>query len=337
MNGEQKLNKVLSVVVPVYNCEFFLSYCLDSLLSYQAADKGQYEVIMVNDGSTDNSLAIMQSYATSNQNITVINQANAGVSAARNRGMDVAEGKYIWFVDGDDFIKSNCLEAIFEILKKRMDVYHFCGYSFKQVDFNETMINQELKGTSQPDIWTYIFSLSFLRKNNIRFEEGIHYSETQLFVNDVKLNKPYQVSDDKTLYYYRINEFSANRTNIQRKISCYFDLFELLGNRLQDSKYPVENTLNQIISLLEMRFMYAMNDMSIVSQEQFVRGKTISKQVNIFITNHNVLEYYSKSIDEYRKLCEHCESEDWGKHLNRWRTKQKRKKAIKNLKKRIKR
>lgn len=98
----------LSVVIPVYNCEPYLPECLDSLLD-QDLDKSEYEIICVNDGSTDGSLAILRRYADREQNVKVLEQTNQGVCSARNHGMGEAKGDYVWFVDADDFIQRNIL------------------------------------------------------------------------------------------------------------------------------------------------------------------------------------------------------------------------------------
>lgn len=101
----------LSFIVPVYNTEKYLRDCLDSLIS-QDVSKEDYEIICVNDGSTDGSLTILQEYAAENRNIHIINKENGGVASARNAGMDAAQGEYIWFVDSDDFVKHNCLGSL---------------------------------------------------------------------------------------------------------------------------------------------------------------------------------------------------------------------------------
>lgn len=109
----------VSVIVPVYNSEKFLSRCLDSIV----AQKGNFEIIAVNDGSTDNSAQILSSYAEKYGNITVITQKNQGVSAARNLGMAKADGKYITFVDSDDWLEPDALtRAVSALLQDSPDI-----------------------------------------------------------------------------------------------------------------------------------------------------------------------------------------------------------------------
>ena len=103
----------VSVIIPVYNVEEYLPTCLDSIINQTLED---IEIICVNDGSPDNCLSILNNYAGQDSRIIVINQENTGVSGARNRGLEVAGGKYIVFVDPDDWCEAECLEkAVNEI------------------------------------------------------------------------------------------------------------------------------------------------------------------------------------------------------------------------------
>lgn len=97
----------VSVIIPVYNVEKYLESCLESIKSQTFTD---YELILINDGSTDESVAIMRRYAKTDARIRIISQSNRGVSAARNLGLSVAEGEYVLFVDSDDTILPDALE-----------------------------------------------------------------------------------------------------------------------------------------------------------------------------------------------------------------------------------
>lgn len=115
----------LSIIVPVYNVAQYLPKCLDSLLN-QDIEKEDYEIIVVNDGSTDNSGEIAQNYANQHSNITLINQENRGLSGARNTGIKVARGKYIQFVDSDDYLEPNVEKALVEKMEKDyLDILRF--------------------------------------------------------------------------------------------------------------------------------------------------------------------------------------------------------------------
>ena len=115
----------LSIIVPVYNVADYLAKCLDSLLA-QDLPQNEYEIIVVNDGSTDNSVDIAQQYADKYANITLINQANQGLSGARNTGIKQAKGDYIQFVDSDDYLEDNVLGGLMkQVENDDLDVLRF--------------------------------------------------------------------------------------------------------------------------------------------------------------------------------------------------------------------
>lgn len=117
----------VSVIVPVYNVEKYLSECLESLINQTLSD---IEIICVNDGSTDDSRNVLERYAASDKRIAVVNQTNKGLSAARNSGVKTARGRYLYFLDSDDFIDRNALEYLYQEAEKyRLDILYFDGVS----------------------------------------------------------------------------------------------------------------------------------------------------------------------------------------------------------------
>ena len=119
----------VSVIVPVYNVKSYLNECLDSLLS-QTLDG--IEIIMVNDGSTDGSESVAAEYADRYSNFKLINRENGGLSAARNTGLDMAKGKYVYFLDSDDFIAANTLEILYNKAESNdLDQVRFSAYFFE--------------------------------------------------------------------------------------------------------------------------------------------------------------------------------------------------------------
>ena len=113
---------MISIIVPVYNSEKYIDKCLDSILNQTYKD---LEIVLVNDGSNDQSLKILEKYALRDTRIKVVNQENKGVAAARNTGLDNATGEYILYVDSDDWIENNMVERMVE-LSANADIV-FCG------------------------------------------------------------------------------------------------------------------------------------------------------------------------------------------------------------------
>ena len=109
------MNKpIISIIIPVYNVALFLRQCIQSIISQE----GNIEVILADDGSPDESPSICDEYAQKDNRIHVIHKQNGGVSSARNAGLDAAQGEWIWFVDGDDYIAENVLKRIYQEIQK---------------------------------------------------------------------------------------------------------------------------------------------------------------------------------------------------------------------------
>ena len=117
----------ISVIVPVYNAEQYLHECIDSLLKQT---KDNIEIVLVNDGSTDKSKAIIEEYYHSYDNITFVDQPNKGVCIARNAGISASKGKYIGWVDSDDFLKPDALEKLYTLMQKEDADYGYYNISF---------------------------------------------------------------------------------------------------------------------------------------------------------------------------------------------------------------
>ncbi|MCE2298591.1 glycosyltransferase family 2 protein, partial [Streptococcus thermophilus] len=126
-------NPTVSVIIPVYNAQEGIKQCMDSLLNQSFTD---FEIILLNDGSTDNSLEVIKKYAADNDFIRVIDKENEGVAKTRNKGIQLANGKYIVFIDNDDFVDSDYLERFYnEIDQEQLDIV-LGGYK---------RVNQEMK------------------------------------------------------------------------------------------------------------------------------------------------------------------------------------------------
>lgn len=134
-----KVELAISIIVPVYNVEKYLNRCLDSILNQTFTD---FELILVDDGSTDNSGIICDEYKTKDNRIKVIHKENGGLSSARNAGLDIARGRYIGFVDSDDFISKDMYQILYNEAEKNKADMIMC--EFKKVDKNYEAINNNL-------------------------------------------------------------------------------------------------------------------------------------------------------------------------------------------------
>lgn len=180
---------ILSIIVPVYNVEKYIGRCI---LSTQRQDipKSEYEVVVVNDGSPDGSLAIAQDLSSQYENVHVFSKGNGGLSSARNFGISKAKGEYIFFLDSDDWIEDNCLERIISKLRgEKPDILCICSCrnngekQFGIQSFGDTTFMsgpRALVRGLRPEAPFSIVSTSFLNKYEFRFYEGIYHEDSEL-------------------------------------------------------------------------------------------------------------------------------------------------------------
>lgn len=221
----------LSFIVPVYNVEKYLAECLDSLLDQDISHE-EYEIICVNDGSTDGSLDILRQYEEKYANIRVIDKENGGVSAARNDGIKAALGDYIWMVDSDDLIAHHILAWLYETSRSHNpDIIDFGAYSFHEKLTDEESAayrDRCLPATSFANnvyITRSLFKRAFLHDNHIQFDTEIAYSEDSLFKCTSLLCKPSVLSYGKMVYLVRYRSGSAitlvSASAVKKKIKSY--------------------------------------------------------------------------------------------------------------------
>ena len=227
-----------SLILPMYNVEQFLPDCLDSLLC-QDLSEADYEIICVNDGSTDNSAGVVKGYMKRHSGIRLIEQENAGVSKARNIGFSEAEGEYTWFIDPDDMIAANCLGQIYMKLKENnADVFEFqyvnckeeARFVSKPTEFHIDGYNKE--GSSGSG-WLSVCRTSYLQDNGIRWNEKLSYGEDYLWSFQVKYRKHTSIYTESALYIYRQRNSSAmhlrNKDKTEKHMNDMLCLHELYG------------------------------------------------------------------------------------------------------------
>lgn len=206
-------SKLLSIIIPVYNVEKYIARCLDSIYN-QEADESLFEVIAVNDGSPDKSPEILEQYKAVHQNLIIHTKENGGLSSARNRGLELATGRYVWFVDSDDWITKDSLKTVFETIEKSYDVISTTLiYSYdderknrperiikydKMVSPDDYILNYSL-GASQ----RYIIKKTFLDKHKIQFYPGIYHEDGEFGPRLIATCDKVCVLAKPVYYYYQ--------------------------------------------------------------------------------------------------------------------------------------
>ena len=216
-NSMGKEKTMVSVIMPVYNVEAYISRAIESVLKQTYSD---FELLIINDGSPDNSIKIAEEHSKNDNRIKIINKINGGLSDARNVGMQQAKGKYLYFLDSDDYIEENLLEmATTEAEIQGADVVLF-GYYIDYVDTSEnvktsnivTISKQEHIVSHVKDIklgqellpvlgyaWNKLYKKECIEKNNAVFVKGVSLIEDILF-NEIILSKIGRASCRERVY-----------------------------------------------------------------------------------------------------------------------------------------
>ena len=234
----------LTIIIPIYNCEEFLADCLRSCCE-QNIGKNEYEIICVNDGSTDQSLSIISVFKKNYDNIILITQHKKGVSSARNAGLKIARGNYIWFVDSDDFIKKDVLLRLKrEILEKKgkrckIGVFRDSDISFD--DYGRAVHIPNIK--ENYCIFSNIMDRSIIKDNRIHFYEELNYYEDVLFLHDFSnaCGDIMDILSGEAIYYYRnrsdsVTDMSCSN-NAKRLLDSLIKVISISIKRINDSNY----------------------------------------------------------------------------------------------------
>jgi glycosyltransferase involved in cell wall biosynthesis len=220
----------LSIVVPVYNVEAWLAECLESLLD-QDLDASDYEIILVNDGSTDGSKRIAEEYAEKHVHVVLFSQENKGLSVARNVGAAKAKGDFVYFIDSDDYIERKSLGKILAFAEK--NGLDFCSFGSRRTPSREASnvpdwacLEKETEVLTGLQLiakygyslgpWWYIFKREILERNGIFFEPGM-LAEDGPFTTNLLIHAERAVFLPVSLYYYYVNTNSMTKDRARRK------------------------------------------------------------------------------------------------------------------------
>lgn len=256
----------ISVIIPVYNTANYLRKCLESITNQTLRE---IEIICINDGSTDNSINILKEYKQNDSRIIIIDKKNEGVSVARNNGLEIARGEYIYFIDSDDYLELNGLEALYnKITKENTDIICFGHFEVANTNILPAWNTSLLEKCSQDKnvslnllkdlqyfIWDKLYKREFLQKNNIKFPVGIETAEDNIFNYFCLFNNPEYSFFEPNLYYYTVDRKESVTNNRKNLVKKDFIAFKYLVNQIEfkkaEDKYKIvciENFINAIRS-----------------------------------------------------------------------------------------
>ena len=234
---------MISVIVPVYNVETYLEECLDSIQNQTYTD---FEVLLVNDGSTDGSQAICERYCKENRRFHLLNQTNQGLSAARNKGVEISTGEYIVFVDSDDIIKTNYLEKLMQYMTEDVDIvesqFTVSNEEFLAKSFKEPTILFEGNSQEAVKIFTkHVLNVNAVTKlyrrsivEAVPYIDGVIFEDVYCGIGMLKYIRKIIKIDYKGYYYRQRQASIMHRTFTPKNLDIFTvsdKLIELYSDR----------------------------------------------------------------------------------------------------------
>lgn len=291
---------LISIIVPIYNLENYIYRCLQSILGQTYTN---FECLLIDDGSTDNSSKICDDFTLKDSRITVVHKKNEGVSIARNTGICVAKGEYICFLDGDDWYEPSLLEeAVYKIMETNSNVIMW-GINFYDGDriYKKVVNKNDKLEIDQIDFfpewfnapWTKIIKKTFLEENKISFPENISMAEDMYFSYKCfsKLESIFFIN--KPLYnYYNMRQDSACNTMNKKKVMDEIKCIDLLESELNNTYKVFKNSICQRKKVVKEKYLYVIETFEDVI---FFRNLYPNIHINIKNIKYKIFYFFIKN------------------------------------------
>lgn len=300
--------KKLAIIIPAYNAESFITDAINSVYS-QEQDESCFSVIVVNDGSTDDTIPRIKKIVKNHSNLHLLNQKNKGVSSARNTGVDYSNADYVTFLDADDKFAKGSLAKTIEIINNENADFIVCR-SFNDTDSEErycwlkdfesnceySFADLYNKSFSRGSACGCLYNSTFLSKNNIRFPEGVAYGEDSIFFAQCLIHAQNAKFYDVDLYHITTRDNSALTTYNREKINRFqnsvdyistfvkesslgtreasvlnYLKYRIISRCIHDACYAEDMTLNDILHLNWLKSYLPIDMKAIVPQRQEIQ------------------------------------------------------------------
>lgn len=285
------MQPLISIIIPIFNVQEYIEKCFDSIQEQDM--QNEVEIICIDDGSSDKSGIICDKYSKMYKNFKVIHQKNKGVSSARNLGVKISNGKYLAWIDPDDYIDKNWYKKIRPLLEKDIDIIFYDFFEIKNgkkkikkylseskfidkdVFLNEITLDQRIYN----QLWQKVLKKTLM--NNIVFPENVTFMEDYAVLDKIALNAKSIYYISTPLYFYRIREKSLTKFNsIKKTVNAYLMAEERYKYLL--SKKKNISKLGYLIQALNVCIQY-----NKIKQEEQIKNKEIYNKCKIEI-NKNI-------------------------------------------------
>lgn len=291
---------MVSVIIPAYNAEKFIDRCLKSVINQTYTD---LQIIVINDGSEDNTLSVIRKYEEQDIRFFVIDQENRGVSSARNAGLNIVEGEYVLFIDSDDWIESNMIERMVVASQYDCDAdVVLCGF-----DYAENEIDTTINGPVIYEVWNqYVQRVEFLNNKrltgmlwnklfkfdsikDLAFNENISYGEDGEFVWKFFNNSKKMVVTNEVLYHHVIEQTSVTNSCYSEKKYSSVYVWEGIVNDVNKRFPELKKKSNERLTSVAVYGLYemALSNYSNKSHKSHLR-KIVKKYFKEFIISNSV-------------------------------------------------
>lgn len=282
----------ISIIVPIYNAEKYLKKCIDSLVNQT---KKEIEIILINDGSTDSSERIIKEYK--DERIKYFKNKNQGIGKTRNFGIEKATGKYLLFVDSDDYLDKNACEKLYnKIENDSLDLLVYDFYrefdngkkeeeKLQKFDISNLKENPKLLLNINLSPWNKLYKTEVIKGNNTKFVENLKYEDAP-FVVEAIINSKRIGKLDESLYYYIIH--SNSETTIRDK--RIFDILEIVDIIRKKVKKLKSDSINEVLDTLTISILMNYN-----IQQRMQKNKKVGME---FIDKS--FEYLQRNIPNYK-------------------------------------
>lgn len=294
---------MISIIIPVYNAFSTIEKCVNSIIHQSYQD---WELLLINDGSTDDTFRICCEYEAKDNRIHSFNKTNGGVSSARNVGLNNAQGEWITFIDSDDYVKSDYLKNLLSHTNETIDLvisyaevhtennFRPERYPSKLVtseNFDSIFIENDMHWHTSP--WSKLYRREIIKNNHLCFCEGMHIGEDAMFLYSYILcSRTIYISSDTDYCYFAYNENSLTKriNNLESELLSYSNIkdivLELISNK-NISKSLALNNLYWLIASYQRRVLNALYHNEILRSERYKVLMNIDWSMYIKYISHN--------------------------------------------------